>query len=233
MTEALLMANGRDGSFLLRKLQDGYCVSVRGKDSVKHFKIEVKNNGVTFAKSNFQSFHQLLKVLASQVILSGATGDLTKNFEQGTLLTLKYPYPKKVAEPDTYDESMVFHSTIRSQVTLQDLNMKSQAEPLASKSGFLTKQGGNVKSWKLRWFVIVRNEMSYFADRSSEKPIRTLDLTECSNVGYSNDIDGNSNCFYLQFPDRIWNLSANSQSELKEWITILQWKVNQNKLQQN
>jgi len=37
---------------------------------------------------------------------------------------------------------------------------------LASKEGFLTKQGWYVKNWKTRWFVLTKNELSYYADRT-------------------------------------------------------------------
>jgi len=199
--EALLMANGREGSFLLRDVKEGHCLSVRGRDSVKHFKIEQTSEGISFAHSLFDDLDQLLQILANQVILCGQTGDLSKNFDQGTLLTLKYPYPKQVVEPDTYDEIMMLHSTIRENATLDDLNEQMKAVPLASKSGFLTKQGGSIKSWKTRWFVVVRNELSYYIDRSSEKPIKTLNLEECGRL---------------------------SSEDLKEWTSIIEWKMKQN-----
>lgn len=225
--EALLMANGREGSFLLRDVTEGHCLSVRGRDAVKHFKIEQTAEGILFAHSLFDNLDQLLQMLANQVILCGQTGDLSKNFDQGTLLTLKYPYPRQVEEPDNYDEIMMLHSTIRENATLDDLKEQMNVVPLASKSGFLTKQGGSIKSWKTRWFVLVRNEFSYYIDRSSEKPIRTLDIEECVKLDFC-DIPGKENCFYLVFPDRTWYFSAKSDDDLKEWTSIIEWKMKQN-----
>ena len=228
MAEALLIANGKEGSFLLRSIQDGLCLTVRGIDSVKHFKIEGRHSGITFANSTFESLDNLLKVLTNQAILCGEAEDLTKNFEQGTLLTLKYPYPNKVEEPEFYDETMTLHSTVHSSQSVSNQNLKSLAIPLASKSGFLTKQGGNIKSWKLRWFVIVRYEMSYFEDRASDRPIRVLNLEECNSVGLCN-IPGKEHCFYLEFPDRTWNFAASSAKEVNEWTSIIEWKLNRSK----
>lgn len=226
------MANGREGSFLLRDVPCGHCLSVRGRDAVKHFKIEQKPDGIFFAHSSFNDVDELLNVLANQVILCGNPGDLSKNFDQGTLLTLKYPYPKDVEEPDTYDEIMMLHSTICSNATLKDLDEQLQGAPLASKSGFLTKQGGSVKNWKTRWFVLVRNEFSYFADRSSDKPIRTLNIEECIEIGKC-DVPTKTHCFYLTFPDRTWYFSSKSIEDMKEWISILNWKIERVKDQQN
>jgi len=36
-----------------------------------------------------------------------------------------------------------------------------------------------VQNWKLRWFVLNKNEIRYYARRTSPEPIRTMDLREC------------------------------------------------------
>ncbi|CAK8689459.1 unnamed protein product [Clavelina lepadiformis] len=231
IAEALLMANGREGSFLLRDVPGTQCVSVRGQDAVKHFKMERKGSKITFAHSEFDSVSQLLQVFANQVILCSQTGSLSKNFEQGTFLILKHPYPKQVEEPDSYDETMMLHSTFRDNATLEDLKRQTKAVALASKSGYLTKQGGNVKNWKLRWFVLLRNEFSYFESRSSVKPIRTINLEECEKMETC-ELPGKSNCFKLSFPERTWYFSANSEEDLGDWVSIIQWKLNQNQSQE-
>lgn len=103
IAEALLMANGKEGSFLMRDVPGAFCLSVRSRDAVKHFKIEPTKSGFTFAHSEFDDLDQLLQMFANQVILCSQVGSLSKNFEQGTLITLKHPYPKQVEEPDDYD----------------------------------------------------------------------------------------------------------------------------------
>ena len=230
MAEALLIANGKEGSFLLRNIPEGLCLTVRSRNAVTHFKIEITRSGeVLFANTTFAGVDKLLQAIANNIILCGEAESLTENFEQGTLLTLKYPYPCKVEEPDIYDVTMTLHSTVHSSATIEDLNLQSQAVALASKCGFLKKEGGNIKSWKQRWIVILRNELSYYEDRASDRPIRTLNLNDCRRAGYSN-IPGKTNCFYLEFPDRTWNFSANTSKEVEEWIAILQWKISQNKI---
>uniref|UniRef100_H2XQM6 PH domain-containing protein n=1 Tax=Ciona intestinalis TaxID=7719 RepID=H2XQM6_CIOIN len=219
VAEALLMANGREGSFLMRDVTGGQCISVRTNDAVKHFKIEVTADAeVVFAHGSFMSMAHLLQVFANQLILCA---------DLGTMLILKYPYPKSVDEPDDYDQQMVFHSTIRNDATLADLKQKTKALPLASKSGFLTKQGGHIKTWKLRWFSVIRNEFSYFDNPTSFRPIRTLNLEECYRC---NDcvVAGRENCFMLEFPDRTWLFSASSSDDLVEWTKVINWKIRQN-----
>ena len=169
--EALLMANGVEGSYLLRDGSDDniLCISVRLKDSVKHFKIVKDENVYKFGITEFNSLESLITHFANQPLLGGSSG---------TLVLLKHPYPKVVEEPDHY-ESITLHSTVQSGATGKDLEYQTHADSLASKEGFLTKQGWFVKSWKTRWFVLAKYELSYYADRSKEKPIKTLDLTDC------------------------------------------------------
>lgn len=225
--EALLMSSGKEGSFLLRDIPGGaYCISARSKDDVKHFKVDKSESGFTFAHAEFEDLGELLNMFANQVVLCGQVGGLWKNFEQGTYMTLKYPYPRIVEEPDNYDETMMLHSTMRQNATLDDLKRHTKAIALASKSGFLTKRGGNIKTWKLRWFVLVRNEFSYYESRESEQPIKTLNLEECSKMNLC-DIPGKQNCFFLEFPDRTWFFSANSAKDCMEWTSIIDWKMNQ------
>ena len=218
VAEALLMANGIEGSYLLRDGIDAntLCISVRGKDSVKHFKIAKEGEVYKFGITEFNNLESLITHFANQPLLGGNSGNL---------VLLKHPYPKVVEEPEHY-ESIVLHSSARSGATEKDLEFQTHAESLASKEGFLTKQGWFVKNWKTRWFVLVRNELSYYADRSKEKPIKSLDLTDCQGCCKDESI-GKDFCFRLEFPDRTWYFYANTEDEQKEWIDIIKWKLKQ------
>ncbi|XP_030885910.1 dual adapter for phosphotyrosine and 3-phosphotyrosine and 3-phosphoinositide, partial [Leptonychotes weddellii] len=97
---------------------------------------------------------------------------------------------------------------------------------LGTKEGYLTKQGGLVKTWKTRWFTLHRNELKYFKDQMSPEPIRILDLTECSAVQFDYSQE-RVNCFCLVFPFRTFYLCAKTGVEADEWIKILRWKLSQ------
>ena len=38
-----------------------------------------------------------------------------------------------------------------------------------------------MQNWKLRWFVLKKDEIRYYAQRASPEPIRTMDLRECQD----------------------------------------------------
>ena len=219
VSEALLMANGMEGSYLLR---DGtqlneLCISVRGKDSVRHFKILKEEEVYKFGVTDFNTLDALINHFANQPLLGGVSG---------TLVLLKHPYPKVVEEPDNYD-SIVLQSTARTGATEKDLEYQTKADSLASKEGFLTKQGFYVKNWKVRWFVLTKNELRYYADQTKDKPIKSLDLVDCQDCYKTDDVPGKNFCFCLEFPDRKWYFQASTEEEQGEWVKMIKFKIKQ------
>uniref|UniRef100_A0A4W3K4I4 Dual adaptor of phosphotyrosine and 3-phosphoinositides n=1 Tax=Callorhinchus milii TaxID=7868 RepID=A0A4W3K4I4_CALMI len=202
--EALLLSNGLDGSYLLRKSHDGpnlYALSVRAKDSVKHFQIERTECSIKFGFSEFRSLKDFISHFANQPLLGSETG---------TLIVLKCPYPRKVEEPSIY-ESVRVHTAMKTGCTENDL--VSQAPSLGTKEGYLTKQGGRVKSWKTRWFILHRNELKYFKDKMVR--IKTSpDYTEAVFVVQN-----------LVFPERTYYMCTKTGVEADEWIKLIRWKL--------
>uniref|UniRef100_A0A669BY21 Dual adapter for phosphotyrosine and 3-phosphotyrosine and 3-phosphoinositide n=1 Tax=Oreochromis niloticus TaxID=8128 RepID=A0A669BY21_ORENI len=213
--EALLLSNGTDGSYLLRNSNEGpgcFALSVRAKDSVKHFQVTRNSNGYVFGFNEFPTLQDFVNHFANQPLLGS---------DAGTLIVLKCPYPWRVEEPSIY-ESVRVHTAIQTGRTENDL--VANAPSLGTKEGFLVKQGAIVKNWKQRWFTLNRYELKYFKDKMCEEPIRTLDLRSCSAVQFDYSQD-KVNCFCLVFPDRTFYLCAKTGVEADEWIKILRWKL--------
>ncbi|KAG2466601.1 MTP protein, partial [Polypterus senegalus] len=181
-TEALLLTNGKDGSYLLRKSNEGphsYALSVRAKDSVKHFHVTRSGSAYTFGFNEFSSLKDFVGHFANQPLIGSETGvdtwtsrsaphaDLRRVshvllFLLGTLIVLKNPYPREVEEPSIY-ESVRVHTAMQTGRTEDDLI--PSAPSLGTKEGYLIKQGAIVKSWKTRWFTLNRNELKYYKDK--------------------------------------------------------------------
>uniref|UniRef100_A0A8C6WEY5 Dual adaptor of phosphotyrosine and 3-phosphoinositides n=1 Tax=Neogobius melanostomus TaxID=47308 RepID=A0A8C6WEY5_9GOBI len=215
--EALLLNNGVDGSYLLRNSNDGpecFALSVRAKDSVKHFHVTRRDNCYMFGFNEFPTLEDFVKHFANQPLLGSDTG---------TLMVLKNPYPWRVEEPSIY-ESVRVHTAIQTGRNENDLVPNAPA--LGTKEGYLIKQGAFVKNWKQRWFTLSRYELKYFRDRECDEPIRTLDLRECSAVQFDYSQD-RVNCFCLVFPERTFYACAKTGVEADEWIKILKWKLSQ------
>ncbi|XP_068573874.1 dual adapter for phosphotyrosine and 3-phosphotyrosine and 3-phosphoinositide isoform X2 [Cebidichthys violaceus] len=154
--EALLLSNGTDGSYLLRNSNEGpgcFALSVRAKDSVKHFHVTRKDNGYMFGFNKFATLHDFVNHFANQPLLGS---------DAGTLIVLKCPYPWRVEEPSIY-ESVRVHTAIQTGRTENDL--VPNAPSLGTKEGYLVKQGAIVKSWRQRWFTLNRYDLKYFKDK--------------------------------------------------------------------
>ncbi|XP_033713260.1 dual adapter for phosphotyrosine and 3-phosphotyrosine and 3-phosphoinositide isoform X3 [Tursiops truncatus] len=208
--EALLLSNGCDGSYLLRNSNERtglYSLSVRAKDSVKHFHVEYTGYSFKFGFNEFSSLKDFVKHFANQPLIGSETGPGTVHGALGTLIVLKHPYPRKVEEPSIY-ESVRVHTAMQTGRTENDL------VPTAP------------STWKTRWFTLHRNELKYFKDQMSPEPIRSLDLTECSAVQFDYSQE-RVNCFCLVFPFRTFYLCAKTGVEADEWIKILRWKLSQ------
>ncbi|XP_039263675.2 dual adapter for phosphotyrosine and 3-phosphotyrosine and 3-phosphoinositide-like [Styela clava] len=233
LAEVLLMSNGEEGSFLLRLVNidaDEYCISVRAKDQVKHFKLIKDGMSYMLGFADFESISLLQSYIANQPVLGSRQSDLGDNFENGTMVTLKYPYPNHVEEPQGFDEIRM-HSTISVDSTAKSLKQRIRAVPMATKSGYLTKEGGSFKSWKRRWFVCIRNKLSYFENKDDGRLISTIDLTEATQCGRT-ELPGKEDkfTFALVCKVRTWNFIADNGNDMLEWLELLSWKIRQNTL---
>ena len=121
-------------------------------------------------------------------------------------------------EPDVYDSIRV-HTEGGS----KDENEKPTFA-IASKDGYLTKLGQHRKTWKTRWFVLYKNELSYFKSREDKTPIRTINLKDVSAIT-ADSSQSKENCFRLVTSTRTFFLIACSGQEAEDWIKILRWKL--------
>lgn len=220
----MLLAYGKQGSYLIRPSKNNpghYAVSVRSLESVKHFSLSCDQGKFVFGVGEFSDAEQLMEHFQNYPIVAGETGQP---------ITLAHPYSSKIEEPSIYDDiskhavcgkSLKWHnsSTCTSEKDPEDIDWS-----IASKEGFLTKQGAIHKSWKRRWFVTNRNILKYYNERGDKKPIRVLDLQQAEEA-LRNNTCGKPNAFSLVFPFRTFFLYADSEAEMQEWIDLLTWKL--------
>ncbi|XP_074648318.1 dual adapter for phosphotyrosine and 3-phosphotyrosine and 3-phosphoinositide-like isoform X2 [Tubulanus polymorphus] len=218
VAESLLLQNGRDGTYLLRPSSNPgeFAVSIRCTDSVKHFPLSWDGTSYAFGMGTFDTIAELVDHFASKPLIGA---------ESGVLTALKFPYPRDVLEPNMYD-TVKIHAQYGNKSNDWDRSGLNFA--VASKEGYLTKQGGIVKNWKTRWFVLQKNELKYYREKADKEPVKVLDLTECMacNVDHTQE---KTNCFSLTFPKRTYYIYAATPQEMHDWTTILSWKLQQDK----
>uniref|UniRef100_A0A8C5Z3J4 Dual adaptor of phosphotyrosine and 3-phosphoinositides 1 n=1 Tax=Marmota marmota marmota TaxID=9994 RepID=A0A8C5Z3J4_MARMA len=202
--EALLLSNGWDGSYLLRDSNEQtglYSLSVRAKDSVKHFHVEYTGYSFKFGFNEYSSLKDFVKHFANQPLIGSETG---------TLIVLKHPYPRVVEEPSIY-ESVRVHTAMQTGRTESDLvpTAPSVSNISLTTSSFIVWKS----TWKTRWFTLHRNELKYFKDQM----VRNIIYFSLK----TNSLDKRN----ILFPFRTFYLCAKTGVEADEWIKILRWKL--------
>eukprot|EP01083_Nonionella_stella_P027494 75735_1 len=92
-------------------------------------------------------------------------------------------------------------------------------------SGWITKQGGRVKSWKRRWAVLNSNrEIRYFISQSQAELKGVIDLSQISSFAtFSKNSGGaNQHNIMIETPARTWTLSLDSMIDLDKWALVLE-----------
>ena len=82
------------------------------------------------------------------------------------------------------------------------------------KQGFLTKQGGSIKTWKKRWSVVKDGSLHYSKAQGSA-PLGKMDL-KGSIIKMHND-PRRKNCFEIGTEARIFLLIAESEKEMHDF----------------
>eukprot|EP00742_Colponemidia_sp_Colp-10_P000606 GILJ01000662.1.p1 GENE.GILJ01000662.1~~GILJ01000662.1.p1 ORF type:complete len:128 (-),score=12.14 GILJ01000662.1:137-520(-) len=89
---------------------------------------------------------------------------------------------------------------------------------LPQKEGYLTKQGGFVKNWKRRYFVLRDNVITYFKTPTSTSPQGIIPLDQCLAVKSADDVINKCCSFIVSIPGRTYYILAESDEERDEWI---------------
>lgn len=94
-----------------------------------------------------------------------------------------------------------------------------------NKSGWVTKQGGSVKTWKKRWMVLSGATLSYYVHPNDSVPKGTLTMTETTKILFADEmVVGKPNCFAVHTDKRVYHIITESE-ELFSWVYHLRASV--------
>lgn len=213
--ETLLLHNGINGTYLLRPNSDNtqYVLSVRYKDSVKHFEVIVDDTSIQFGQMMFNTVTDLQAHFRNKPLL--ATAD-------GIPVTLQYAYERDVDECPLY-----------ANIAWQAESASKTAQPsslhlgVGTKAGYLEKYGKILKAWKVRWFVLQKAELIIYKNSNSDRPHERVDLSTCAGMIHDDTLS-RPHCFRLMLPQRLFGdliLAAQSESDATEWMHLLTFKA--------
>lgn len=94
-----------------------------------------------------------------------------------------------------------------------------------TKEGYLIKQGGKIKTWKRRWFVLRESTLAYYKDEKDDKPVGLISLKECKSFELAAQKVHKPYAFEIATPDRVYVCCAKDEDEMWEWINVLSTAV--------
>ncbi|MED6182922.1 Fatty acid synthase subunit beta [Stylosanthes scabra] len=94
------------------------------------------------------------------------------------------------------------------------------------RSGWLTKQGDYIKTWRRRWFVLKQGKLLWFKDPSSASsrsavPRGVVNVAHCLTVKGAEDVLHRPSAFELSTPHNTMFFLADSDKEKEDWINSI------------
>jgi hypothetical protein len=108
---------------------------------------------------------------------------------------------------------------------------KRQSSFVVEYSGYLTKRGDTVKSWKKRWFVLKDNRLAYYAKKEDPQPKGSIPLGG-TEVKISTDdtvqrVKGGSSpaMFEIATPGRVFYIESDTVDDMEKWTSVLNLSI--------
>ena len=129
---------------------------------------------------------------------------------------------------DSQDESPEEPKTPKRFSSLQKASIPF-LEHVFEKSGYLSKLGGRLKTWRRRWFVLKDGVLSYYrsqSDANKGKARARITLDKSCRVLTT----GDSATFQLVTDKKVYYLTADSIAALEEWIRVFNCALKHNSM---
>ena len=237
--DRMLLETAPEGCYLLRpsSQQNGdYVLSVKLSSSVQHIKVvQALSGGYKFGNCSFHTLEGFKRHCELEKPVIGG--------DSGITVLLRFPYSRYI-DDDTHQYTDVVHHAVSNMVdsdaetdedtdsvesikdglfvdpsTGKQINL-AQTLAFSSREGYLTKLGQIRKSWRVRWFVLKNGMLSYYKTKQSQKPIKTLTMSDVVAVEYDNS-KKKDHCFRVDFASRSLYVYANSIEDCQQWVELL------------
>jgi hypothetical protein len=94
------------------------------------------------------------------------------------------------------------------------------------KDGFLTKQGGSIKTWKRRWFVLKGKKLVYFKTKNDAEATGIIELEADSFVRDERDKDKKRRfMFSVGTSRRVFFMHSDTEAEMRQWIDAIKHNI--------
>ena len=233
--EAILRVHQIEGSFLLRSRmtmpsregapvsQKEYSLNVWYEKRSWQYRVEYgsEDGSVKFGLKNYGSVKEFdTKMRRGYQISNGVYNVILKtpipNISEPSI-TKEKVFDLEIAKlsrcPDIIYSGHDVNSTSSSAIHSRKVNYETH-------SGYLTKQGHVVKSWKKRWFTLRQNNLSYYKNNNKGQPaINTINLDTIAEIIENDHNYKKEFCFTIIGRDGYkLTMEAENEAEYKRWI---------------
>ncbi|XP_037608928.1 rho GTPase-activating protein 24 isoform X1 [Sebastes umbrosus] len=153
-----------------------------------------------------------------------------------------YPHPPTTSEPAlllpeeqirvaAMDEQCVSHSSPQRSGGQASTEIQRQGRPTVIRCGWLRKQGGFVKTWHSRWFVLRGDQLHYYKDEEETKALGAIFLpgNKVSEHPTSGDEAGKFLFEVIPGGDKermtanheTYLLMASTQNDMEDWVKTI------------
>ncbi|XP_070844533.1 rho GTPase-activating protein 24 isoform X1 [Chaetodon trifascialis] len=129
------------------------------------------------------------------------------------------------------DDQCVSHSSPQRSGGQSSVDIQRQGQPSVIRCGWLRKQGGFVKTWHSRWFVLRGDQLYYYKDEEETKALGTIFLpgNKVSEHPTSGDDGGKFLFEVIPGGDRermtanheTYLLMASTQNDMEDWVKTI------------
>ena len=103
---------------------------------------------------------------------------------------------------------------------LQKMSTAGDANPVI-KNGWLTKQGGFIKTWRRRWFALKDRTLFYFKKPTDVKAKGFISIDQAQSIERAPECSKQP-AFKINVPkQRVFYIYADSEQDVEDWIKIL------------
>ncbi|CAN8298276.1 unnamed protein product [Cochlearia groenlandica] len=92
------------------------------------------------------------------------------------------------------------------------------------RTGWLTKQGEYIKTWRRRWFVLKQGKLFWFKDSDVtrvSRPRGIVPVASCLTVKGAEDILNKQNAFEVSMRGETMYFIADTEKEKEDWINSI------------
>jgi len=94
------------------------------------------------------------------------------------------------------------------------------------RSGWLTKQGDYIKTWRRRWFVLKQGKLFWFKEPSAATsptsvPRGVISVSTCLTVKGAEDVLHKASAFELSTPQTTMFFIADNDKDKEDWINSI------------